>query len=168
VQAILVLSRLTFLMASTFLWNPETTRGNVPLVMYLDALCFRFRDISSTTSDADGQESRKQNLDLFAIFVLILSSVRKSYERRVDALPRHPNPNIAPITPSPIVVGPTRSHCPMHDPNLSVYFDEGLGDARYYGSWDYSNNTQVILDVGKAPVYFDLWATMTGSWAEDS
>lgn len=41
VQATLILSRHTFLMAETRGWDAETARREVPLVMYLDALCYR-------------------------------------------------------------------------------------------------------------------------------
>jgi hypothetical protein len=42
IQAILVLSRLSFLMASNLVWTSEATRENLPLVVYLDALRYRF------------------------------------------------------------------------------------------------------------------------------
>lgn len=168
VQAILVLSRLTFLMASNLGWTPETTRANIPLMMYLDALCYRFQAISKTPTPS-GSEHPKDP-DIFYVFKLILGSVKKSYERRVAA-----------ITPKSFVVemgkavGAARGYCPMSDPSLAMYFDSDLEmeDSSYGGSWDYTgsgsiaNTSASSNNAGMPPVYFDLWATMTGSWAEE-
>ncbi|KAG0647752.1 Transcription factor himD [Hyphodiscus hymeniophilus] len=173
VQSILVLSRLTFLMASNQNWTPEITRANIPLVMYLDALCYRFQAVSSTDTPTSSSE-RAKDPDVFYVFKLILSSVKKSYERRVAA--------IAPksfIVEMGKAVGPARGHCPMLDPNLSVYFDQNLemqiDDSTYGGSWDYMNGSTpesgaAYMNTTMAPnppVYFDLWATMTGTWAAE-
>jgi hypothetical protein len=46
INAIVVMSRLTFLMAEERGWGPEETRGEVPLVMYLDCLSWRFGSLS--------------------------------------------------------------------------------------------------------------------------
>jgi hypothetical protein len=165
VQAILVLSRLTFLMASNLGWTPETTRTNIPLVMYLDALCYRFQAISSTATPSGSE--RPKDPDVFYVFKLILGSVKKSYERRVSA-----------ITPTSFVVeigkavGAARGYCPMLDPSLSMYLDSDLeiGDSSYGSSWDYTGSGSTPASSNNAimpPVYFDLWATMTGSWAEE-
>jgi hypothetical protein len=105
---------------------------------------------------------------VFFVFKLILGSVKKSYERRVAA-----------ITPKSFVVemgkavGAARGHCPMLDPNLAVYFDSDLEmeDSTYGGSWNFSgataNTPASSNNAAIPPVYFDLWATMTGSWAEE-
>jgi hypothetical protein len=164
VQAILVLSRLTFLMASNLGWTPETTRANIPLVMYLDVLSYRFQAVSSTPSS-----ERPKDPDIFYVFKLIIGSVKKSYERRVAA-----------ITPKSFVVemgnavGAARGHCPMLDPNLAVYFDADLemGDSTYGGSWNLTGSGLANTPASRnsatmPPVYFDLWATMTGSWAQE-
>jgi hypothetical protein len=168
VQAILVLSRLTFLMASNLRWTPDTTRANIPLVMYLDALCYRFQTVSSPHTPPGSE--RPQVPDVFFVFKLILGSVKKSYERRV-----------ASIAPKSFVVemgkavGAARGHCPMLDSSLAVYFDSDLEmeDSTYGGSWDFSggatlaNTPASSNNATKPPVYFDLWATMTGTWAEE-
>ena len=168
VQAILVLSRLTFLIASNLGWTPDTTRANIPLVMYLDALCYRFQAVSSTPAPSGSE--RPQDPDIFFVFRLILGSVKKSYERRVAA--------IAPesfVVSKGKAVGPARGHCPMFDPSLAVYLESDLEmeDSTYGGSWDFSGSQTVAntppnpKNAAMPPVYFDLWATMTGSWAEE-
>jgi hypothetical protein len=155
-------------MASNLGWTPETTRANIPFVMYLDALCYRFQAVSSTAIPSGSE--RPKDPDVFYVFKLILGSVKKSYERRVAA-----------ITPKSFVlemgkaVGAARGHCPMLDPSLAVYFDSDLEmeDSAYGGSWDYTggetlaNTPASSNSAGMPPVYFDLWATMTGSWAEE-
>lgn len=174
VQAVLVLSRLTFVMASSFSWDPDTTRSNVSLVMYLDALCFRFHNTTSTP--AVGHTPPK-NPDILYVFKMILTSVKKSYERRVAKI----EPNFVPIE-QPNNIGIARGHCPILDPSLNVYFDSDIDmDSTYGGSWDLSGTPSTNLSGGPtntplppssyalptAPLYHDLWATMTGSWAEE-
>jgi hypothetical protein len=64
----------------------------------------------------------------------------------------------------------------MLDPSLATYFDSDLEMAysTYGGSWEYTSgslaNTPASANVYTnnaplPPVYFDLWATMTVSWA---
>ena len=84
----------------------------------------------------------------------------------------------------------------MLDPSLAMYFDEELemqvDDSTYGGSWNFGSGPSLGTtpeamgsgsgygrEIGKGmanantcstanpPVYFDLWATMTGSWAEE-
>lgn len=155
-------------MASNLGWTPDTTRANIPLVMYLDALCYRYQAISSTPTPSGSE--RPQDPDIFFVFKLILGSVKKSYEQRVAA-----------ITPQSFAVqmgnavGAARGHCPMLDPSLAVFFDSDLEieDSTYGGSWDFSGGASLVNTPASSnnaamhPVYFDLWATMTGSWATE-
>jgi len=163
VQATLILSRLTFVMASSFSWDPDTTRSHVPLVMYLDALCFRFHNTTSTP--AVGSTPPK-NPDVLYVFKMILASVKKSYERRVAKI----EPNFVPVL-QPKNIGIAHGHCPILDPSL---------DSSYGGSWDLGGTPSTNLSgatmgtpptsfyaMPTAPLYHDLWATMTGSWAEE-
>jgi hypothetical protein len=138
------------------------------MAMYLDALCYRFQAISSTPTPSGSE--RPQDPDIFFVFKLILGSVKKSYERRVAA-----------ITPKSFVVeqgkavGAAKGHCPILDPSLAPYFDSDLEmeDSTYGGSWDFSggvscsNTPACSVNTVMPPVYFDLWATMTGTWAEE-
>jgi hypothetical protein len=164
VQAILVLSRLTFLMAANLGWDPNTTRANVPLVMYLDCLCYRFQTLSSAV--LDGSDPPK-NPNVLYIFKMVLGSVKKSYERRVS--------NIKPgffIVDHGTAIGVAKGHCPMLDPTLSVYFNNPLPeDSMYGGSFDLDANATCpyseASNVANMPLYHDLWATMTCSWAEE-
>jgi hypothetical protein len=156
VQAILVLSRLTFLMASKMGWDADTTRSNIPLVVYLDCLCYRFQQLSSTQSD---NEKPPKNPDGLYVFKMIMGSVKRSYERRVAKIAadfftvEHGN-----------VVGDFKGHCPMLDPNLTVYFDPGT--STYDGSFGLDGSVTSSSSTSTVPLYHDLWATMTGSWAE--
>lgn len=175
VQAILVLSRLTFVMASSFSWDPETTRSHVPLVMYLDALCFRFHN---TTLTPAVRSTPPKNPDVLYVFSMILASVKKSYERRVAKI----EPNFVTVLQSNNI-GIARGHCPILDPSLNVYLDGDLNydlSSSYGGTWDLSGTPSTDLGsatmvtpppssyaMPTAPLYHDLWATMTGSWAEE-
>lgn len=96
--------------------------------------------------------------------------MKKSYERRVAA--------IAPksfVVEMGKAVGAASGHCPMLDPNLAVYLDNELvmEDSTYGDSWKFTggaslaNTPASATNAAMPPVYFDLWATMTGSWAEE-
>ena len=163
IQAILVLSRLTFLIAATMNWDSSTTRANIPMVMYLDALCYRFHALSPT--QASGGDIPKHS-DALYVLAVILGSVKRSYTRRVDSI----QPTTFLVDPS-LARGP---HCPMKDRGLSDYFDHELDSA--YGG-DLSGGS--VGSVGSTgappgpssaaymPLYHDLWATMTCSWAQE-
>lgn len=160
VQAILVLSRLTFVMAASLNWDPGTTRSNIPMVMYLDALCYRFNALSP--AQPSGGATRKHP-DGLTVFAMVLGSVKRSYIRRVDA-----------IQPSNFAVDSSISrepHCPMKDASLNAYFEQEL-DSGYGG--DTSRSSVGSLDVPPCaskvtgmPLYHDLWATMTCTWAKE-
>lgn len=63
----------------------------------------------------------------------------------------------------------------MLDPSLNLYFDSDLEiDSTYGGSWDLNGGAAATPSTNSqsefgahAPLYHDLWATMTGSWAEE-
>ena len=160
IQAILVLSRLTFLLAATMNWDSSTTRANIPMVMYLDALCYRFLALSPT--QASGGDIPKHS-DVLYIFAVILGSVKRSYTRRVDGI----QPTTFLVDPS-LARGP---HCPMKDDGLSAYFDQDL-DSAYGGDLSWSSLGSVHMppcppSAMNTPLYHDLWATMTCSWAKE-
>jgi hypothetical protein len=87
--------------------------------------------------------------------------VKRSYARRVSK-----------IQPTSVVDhdnsgGPGRGLCPIQDPSLRVYFDRDI-DSEYSGEWSSSADTPPsVSQVMSTPLYHDLWATMTGSWAND-
>jgi hypothetical protein len=155
VQAIVVISRLTFLMAANMAWDSNTTRANIPFAMYLDALSYRFQTLSSTQSSSD---SRPKNPDVLHVFKIVLGSVKKSYERRVN--------NIVTIEQANVTgTGTARGYCPMMDPKMDMFF--GTPDSSYGSgsSFDTDGNSTPSFSAVSTPLYHDLWATMTGSWA---
>ncbi|TVY30151.1 hypothetical protein LHYA1_G001118 [Lachnellula hyalina] len=162
VEATLVLSRLTFLMAANRGWDSNTTRTNIPLVMYLDCLCYRFQHLSSTkTSSEDVNHPR--NPDVLYVFKMLLASVKTSYERRVANI----KPESFVVQPGKIA-GIAMGHCPIMDPSLSPYFNSpkdstygGSSDLNQIGASEYQTSTTGM------PLYHDLWATMTCNWARE-
>lgn len=154
VQAIVVISRLTFLMATNMGWDSNTTRNNVPFSMYLDALSYRFQALSTTQSDGD---ARPVNPDVMHVFKIVLGSVKKSYERRVN--------NIVVIEQTIPPIG-VRGYCPMMDPKMDMFF--GTPDSSYESGSSFDTDGMSTPSYGavNTPLYHDLWATMTGSWAE--
>lgn len=159
VHGILVLSRLTFLMAANLGWDSDTTRSNVPLVMYLDALCYRFQHLSLTPSDT---VEPPQNPDVLYVFRMILRSCKKSYERRVSKI----EPGFM-VVDHTNVIGVARGHCPILDPTLNPLFD--IPDSAYEGSYELSDSTTPgsSSTAGYVPQYHDIWAVMSGSWAKE-
>ncbi|KAH9219738.1 hypothetical protein DL95DRAFT_404483 [Leptodontidium sp. 2 PMI_412] len=154
VHATVAMSRLTFAMAAKLGWNAETARSQVPLVMYLDCLCYRFQILSSVP--ARTAEPPKHS-DVYHVFQMILGSVKKSYEKRVSKLVPEP----------PIGNNFATGHCPMMDYSLNVYFDPLVSmDA---SSFDLSGSGTPSIEstASSVPLYHDLWATMTGSWADE-
>jgi hypothetical protein len=180
VQATVVLSRLTFVMASTRAWDADNTRANCPLGMYLDALCYRFQTLSATPSSGT---SVPRNPDILYVFKMILASVKKSYERRVAKII---------LEPATAEVGSriSKGHCPILDPSMKPYWDND--NSSFGSSWETgigSTPSGEMVDMGDmgdmievnltmpmeppmnhpgAPLYFDVWATMTGSWANET
>jgi hypothetical protein len=160
VHVILVLSRITFVMAANLGWDSDTTRSNVPLVMYLDALCYRFEHLSSTPSDT---AETPKNPDVFYVFRMILKSCKKSYERRVAKI----EPGFLVVDHANVISTAARGHCPILDPALNSLFD--LSDSTYGGSYGLSESATPSTSsmAASLPQYHDVWAVMTGSWAEE-
>ena len=156
VHAVVAMSRLSFAMAAKLNWNAETARSQVPLVMYLDCLCYRFQIVSSVPVRTS--EPAKQ-ADVYHVFQMILGSVKKSYEKRISKL-----------APEPPIGHPlaTTGHCPMMDYSLNLYFDPlaSMDPSSFDPSG--SGTPSIESTASAAPLYHDLWATMTGSWAEET
>jgi hypothetical protein len=152
-QAILVLSRLTFLLAKDLGWDAETTRTNVPMVMYLDCLCFRFQKLSGIP--VEGEQIPK-NPGLLFILKMILESLKKSYEKRVSQIS-----SISFNIDYGNAAGMFRTHCPIRDPSLNIYFED------QYSSGSESFQTSGMSTTTFPAPFHDIWATMTGGWAKE-
>ncbi|KAL2064298.1 hypothetical protein VTL71DRAFT_4792 [Oculimacula yallundae] len=154
VHAIVAMSRLSFAMAAKLGWNEETARSQVPLVMYLDCLAYRFQLLSSVPART---EQPPKHADVYHVFHMILGSVKKSYEKRIAKLMPEP----------PVGHTITTGHCPMMDYSLNTYFEPLVSmDA---SSFDISGSGTPSTEApaSSVPLYHDLWATMTGSWADE-
>ncbi|CAG8962455.1 hypothetical protein HYFRA_00014185 [Hymenoscyphus fraxineus] len=108
IQAVIILSRLTFVMARVLGWDANTTRTNVPLGMYLECLCYRFRQLSGTKGERVEDAVEPDGMFVFGV---MLGSVRRGYEKRVGLI-------VASQTTPPI----PRGRCPIFDPTLSPLF----------------------------------------------
>lgn len=147
-----VLSRLTFAMASDLGWDSQTVRANIPMNMYVDCLCWRFQSLS-TTVEVPGQSPR--NPDGLYVMRKILETVKKSYSKRVAAI-KPPEMDVD------VDVAPMYTpHCPMKDPDMdsvfASYVAQNASEVYYSGS----------ATTDSLPIYHDIWSTMTGSWAND-
>lgn len=159
VQAILVLSRLTFLMSSNLGWDAETTRSNIPMVMYLDCICYRLQHLSSDSSET---AETPKNPGVRYVFSMILGSVKKSYERRVSKI----EPGFMMVDPGN-VIGVARGHCPIHDPTLKSLLD--LSDSTDGSSFELGEGSSPSVSTPpNMPLYHDVWSTMTCSWANET
>ncbi|KAG9234968.1 hypothetical protein BJ875DRAFT_460185 [Amylocarpus encephaloides] len=178
VQALVVLSRLTFVMAESLGWDEGRTRAEVPLGMYLDCLCYRMLGLSGRQGDAEG-ETIVEDADVFWVMMVMLKSVRKSYERRVSEI----------RAGSFAETNPSSGHCPIRDPSLSQYFVQpeeltynydhdpfvSPKASTYGGSWELGadgGGGEMSAESGlrkgmEIPVYHNIWATMTCSWADE-
>jgi hypothetical protein len=147
-------------MAANFGWDSDTTRSNVPLVMYLDCFCYRLQRLSSTPFDT---AEIPKDPDVFYVFEMVLGSVKKSYERRVSKI----QPGFL-ITDQDNAIGLAQGHCPMLDPTLRPLFD--ISTSAYAGSFEvneFGSPGSSITTASNVPIYHDLWATMTCNWAEE-
>ncbi|PVH73568.1 hypothetical protein DL98DRAFT_594915 [Cadophora sp. DSE1049] len=155
VHAVVAMSRLTFAMAAKLGWNADTARSQVPLVMYLDCLCYRFQVLSSVPVRT---AEPSKHADVYHVFQMILGSVKKSYEKRILKL-----------APEPPIGHPlaTTGHCPMMDYSLNVYFDPLVSMDPSSFDLSSSGTPSIESTTSAVPLYHDLWATMTGSWAEE-
>ncbi|EDO03880.1 hypothetical protein SS1G_06361 [Sclerotinia sclerotiorum 1980 UF-70] len=144
-QSLVALVRLTFVIAHVENWSAETTRERIGLSMYLEALCFRLRGLSSTfqsssnkadlesseseTIDISSNKGQKEHFDKYFVLNSMLSTLKKTWEQRVEA-----------IVPKASTL--SRGKCPVFHPevapllgntNLDFDFedmhawDEGLG-----------------------------------------
>ncbi|KAJ8060832.1 hypothetical protein OCU04_009916 [Sclerotinia nivalis] len=140
VQSLVALVRLTFVIAHVENWSAETTREKIGLSMYLEALCFRLRGLSSTsqsssradlesseseTIDTSSDKGPKRHFDKYFVMNSMLSTLKKTWEQRVEA-----------IVPKASII--SRGKCPMFDPGMvplleNTNFNFDFGDM---GAWD--------------------------------
>lgn len=139
VHSTLVLTRLTFAMASDLGWDPKTTRANIPMVMYLDCLCWRLQSLSSNSDEA---EKSPQSFDPLYIFRVVLESLKNSYLRRVAEIK-------SPSIPANLS-SREKGQCPIRDPELNAYFESALSQSS--GSYDDSASGTS----SNVPIYFDI------------
>jgi hypothetical protein len=173
VQGVLVLSRLTFVMASTLGWDADTTRSNIPFAMYLESLCYRFQHLSATPGSWEvGGVGMAKEPDYLFIMKTMLENVKTSYERRVAAIepgflsPERGHTGGISSSGAAAAAAAVGGKCPVFDPTLQAIFSTpdfaAYEESVNMGTTPSSSNTSS----SSAPLYHDLWATMTGSWAE--
>ncbi|ESZ95779.1 hypothetical protein SBOR_3796 [Sclerotinia borealis F-4128] len=165
VHCLVALVRLTFVIAHVENWSSETTRERVGLSMYLEALCFRLGSLSlnsqlsagieiesneSEKSDTSSNQGKKNRFDRYFMMRSILSTLKKAWEHRVEA-----------IVPKASAI--SKGKCPMFDPEMAQLFestnlDFDFGDLEEcdysmiegMGEWDTS-----IREVGTDSAFTD-------------
>ncbi len=132
----------------------DTTRSNIPFVMYLDCLSYRFQQMTSTPSTGPGTPKHP---DAAYVMKMMLGSVKKSYEQRVSGI----EPGIFVHDVASVV----RGRCPIMDPSLKNYLDGAtLNSEEVFSLSDTHSSDASSVHM---PLYYDVWATMTGSWASE-
>lgn len=142
ILAIIISIRISFCLPECPDWDAAWARSEIRLGEFLEKMC-------------DGAELTpvSTRVDVLSASRVVLRVVKTKYDRRVAAL----------NTPAPSTVPGTHG-CPMFDPSLDQYlpmWDSGFG---------LSSNSAVPSRAteGQAqPMFHDLWATMTMSWATD-
>lgn len=172
VQVIVVLSRISFPILASPNWNSQAARDYAPMGMYLDCLSYKLQSISTTVSGGSGIPAR---LDSPFIFKTILETLKEAHDRRVNQLVSNlPTPDMSFGTDSnPGITSSRNSNgsvklCPMFNPTIAPYLDA------WQASKDEillaSNEMNLVNTSEKTtltPIYHDMWATMTMSWALD-
>lgn len=128
-------------------WDTAWARSQLNFSEFLNHMC---REIDLTPSS--------KKVDVLSASRVIIRMVKEKYDRRLALL------NTQAETP-------TRGTCPMLDGSLEQYFpfwDAGIG-VNSPGQAMGQVMGQVTGQSGTAaqPVFHDLWATMTMSWAEE-
>ncbi|KAI9640122.1 hypothetical protein NHQ30_011524 [Ciborinia camelliae] len=140
VHSLVALVRLTFVIAHVENWSAETTRERVGLSMYLEALCFRLGGLSSSFQSSPGAElesnamekfdessnkGKRKHFDKYFIMHGMLSTLKKTWERRVEA-----------IVPKSSAI--SRGKCPMFDPEMAPLLENTTLDFDFgnMGGWD--------------------------------
>lgn len=154
-------SRLTFVMAAEKKWDPDTTRQSIPLGMYLDCFCYRL----GTLSSYDESNTNEQQPDAMFILKKLLGNVKQSYERRVS--------KIGPqnfVSNDGTAVDDIKTRCPMFDPGMSHYLERQSETLSMWGPSPAGTSSGVSesSNASSSLRYHDLWATMTGTWAEET
>lgn len=161
VEVFVVLWRLSYPIPANSEWDYQATRRYAPLVMYLDCLCYKLQGLSNTTAkdtDLCGHP------DTPYLYKIVLETLKDSHERRIECEANSATAGGANSKSS----RRSGSHCPMINRSITSYID----------TWQApSHDTMLVLDVENSletsntktikPVYHDIWATMTMSWASE-
>ncbi|KAI9746482.1 MAG: hypothetical protein M1818_000195 [Claussenomyces sp. TS43310] len=169
VQVLIILFKLSFPIQSCPGWNPRVARESAPLCMYLDAICYRLQNLSSVSVDEVGVP---KNPDAPFIFKTVLAQLKDTFERRVSQIPSrifdYDEGGVVGIFAGPDTgsVSKRSSHgCPMFEPSISGYLkswqEGGASNDRDMGRPDGKPQGSTV------PVYHDIWATMTMTWASE-
>ena len=158
-QAFVVLSRLTFTMAADAGWDSATTRQNVPMSLYLDSFCWRFEKLSAT-KERPGEAVK--NPDWLYLMRRVLETLNKSYSKRVAAIVP---PHMPAAPPHPGVT--SGGICPMKEPEFTEFLEAAFMQTSSEEQSPLSSETYSSSNSARTPVYFDIWSTMTGSWARN-
>jgi len=169
IQAVVILSRLSFPVPTCPGWDPQIARETAPLMMYLDCLCYR---LGSLSSEPLCSIEPPKNPDAPLIFKMVLESVKKNMETRLgmtipgSSLLLHTEPDNSPGS-TVDDIATVLSYCPMLDPALVGFLESWPGskhDVSPYGVQKPAPSREERSN--QIPVYHDLWATMTMSWAD--
>lgn len=140
IHSLVALVRLTFLIAHVENWSAETTREKVGLSMYLEALCFRFGSLSSipqSSSEAglesneseksgmNGNKPKRKHFDKYFIMHSMLSTLKKTWERRVEAIA----PKTSTISKGKCPIFASEMAPVLENSSLNFNFDD-------MGAWD--------------------------------
>jgi hypothetical protein len=163
VQAIVILSRLSFPIPACPGWDTRAARERAPLAMYLDCLCYRMQGLTTVRPD---DIEFPQNPDGPFLFKLVLESIAKKYNERIEALDRLALKDAEGNGTG--ICGDDRSscrreQCPIRDPELAHIFQ---GDMLSSVQSPWSSSDSGTSNASSQPIYFDLWKTMTMSWGE--
>lgn len=151
VQAIVILSRLSFPITNCPGWDDRVARERAPLLMYLDCLCYRMQSLTSIPA---GQVGVPKNPDAPYTFKTVLEFIIKKFNERLEAMDK-----MAQNMDKSCNVQHAR--CPMRDPELAHLFQQDDRSPRVFVR-DTSDSGSSIDTT--TPVYFDVWRTMTMGW----
>jgi len=169
IQAIIILSRLSFPLPRCPGWDVVAAREHAPLGMFLDCLCYRMQALSSVPPT----EPNPKAPDGPFIFRMVLESIKRSYEQRVALVTpslsstADQSANSATGFQTPVPSPMDKLHCPMNDRELLTYFEPISQHLNEAFGIPGDANVPPPSAARNIPVYHDLWATMTMNWSDE-